>query len=85
MREIALDTETTGLSPQNGDRIVEIGCVELINHMPSGRTYQTYLNPQKTMDPSAEEVHGLSNDFLKDQPLFKEIASEFLELSLIHI
>jgi len=79
MREIALDTETTGLSPQNGDRIVEIGCVELINHMPSGRTYQTYLNPQKTMDPSAEEVHGLSNDFLKDQPLFKEIASEFLE------
>ena len=53
MREIALDTETTGLSPQNGDRIVEIGCVELINHMPSGRTYQTYLNPQKTMDPSA--------------------------------
>ena len=79
MREIALDTETTGLSPQNVDRIVEIGCVELINHMPSGRTYQTYLNPQKTMDPSAEEVHGLSNDFLKDQPLFKEIASEFLE------
>ena len=79
MREIALDTETTGLSPQNGDRIVEIGCVELINHMPSGRTYQTYLNPQKTMDPSAEEVHGLSNDVLKDQPLFKEIASEFLE------
>ena len=79
MREIALDTETTGLSPQNGDRIVEIGCVELINHIPSGRTYQTYLNPQKTMDPSAEEVHGLSNDFLKDQPLFKEIADEFLE------
>ena len=49
MREIALDTETTGLSPKNGDRVVEIGCVELINHMPSGRTYQTYLNPQKMM------------------------------------
>ena len=60
MREIALDTETTGLSPKNGDRVVEIGCVELINHMPTGRTYQTYLNPQKMMDPSAEEVHGLS-------------------------
>ena len=61
------------------DRVVEIGCVELINHMPSGRTYQTYLNPQKMMDPSAEEVHGLSNDFLKDQPLFKEIVADFLE------
>ena len=79
MREIALDTETTGLSPKNGDRVVEIGCVELINHMPTGRTYQTYLNPQKMMDPSAEEVHGLSNDFLKDQPLFKEIVEDFLE------
>mgnify|MGYP003298710484 CR=1 FL=1 len=79
MREIALDTETTGLSPKNGDRVVEIGCVELINHMPTGRTYQTYLNPQKMMDPSAEEVHGLSNDFLKDQPLFKEIVADFLE------
>ena len=79
MREIALDTETTGLSPKNGDRVVEIGCVELINHMPTGRTYQTYLNPQKMMDPSAEEVHGLSNDFLKDQPLFKEIVTDFLE------
>ena len=79
MREIALDTETTGLSPKNGDRVVEIGCVELINHMPTGQTYQTYLNPQKIMDPSAEEVHGLSNDFLKDQPLFKEIVEDFLE------
>ena len=60
MRQIALDTETTGLSPKNGDRVVEIGCVELINHMPTGRTYQTYLNPQKMMDPSAEKNFPVS-------------------------
>ncbi len=78
MREVVLDTETTGLSPSNGDRVVEIGCVELINHVPTGETYQAYLNPEKLMDPSAEEVHGLTNDFLKDQPLFKDVADEFL-------
>lgn len=79
MREIVLDTETTGLSPQNGDRVVEIGCVELINHVATGKTYQTYLNPQKLMEPSAEKVHGLSNEFLKDQPLFEEIFEDFLD------
>lgn len=79
MREIVLDTETTGLSPQNGDRVVEIGCVELINHIATGKTYQTYLNPQKPMEPSAEEVHGLSNEFLRDQPLFEEIFRDFLD------
>ena len=79
MREVVLDTETTGLSPEKGDRVVEIGCVELLNHVPTGKTYQAYINPQKNMDPSAEEVHGLSNEFLKDQPVFKDIASEFLD------
>ena len=79
MREVVLDTETTGLSPSNGDRVVEIGCVELINHVPTGKTYQAYLNPEKLMDPSAEEVHGLTNDFLKDQPFFKDVADEFLK------
>ena len=77
MREIVLDTETTGLSPQNGDRVVEIGCVELINHIATGKTYQTYLNPQKPMEPSAEEVHGLSNEFLRDQSFLKEIFKRF--------
>jgi DNA polymerase-3 subunit epsilon len=79
MREIVLDTETTGLSPDNGDRIVEIGCVELINHVPTNNTYQVYLNPEKDMDPGAEKVHGLTNEFLLDKPKFIEIADSFLE------
>jgi len=79
MREIVLDTETTGLSPDNGDRIVEIGCVELINHVPTNNTYQVYLNPEKNMDPGAEKVHGLTNEFLLDKPKFIEIADSFLE------
>ena len=79
MREIVLDTETTGLSPDNGDRIVEIGCVELINHLPTNNTYQVYLNPEKDMDPGAEKVHGLTNEFLLDKPKFIEIADSFLE------
>ena len=79
MREIVLDTETTGLSPDNGDRIVEIGCVELINHVPSNNTYQVYLNPEKDMDPGAEKVHGLTNEFLSDKPKFTEIADSFLD------
>ena len=78
MREVVLDTETTGLNPSNGDRVVEIGCVELINHIPTGKTFQAYLNPEKLMDPSAEEIHGLTNDFLKDQPFFKDVADEFI-------
>lgn len=79
MREIVLDTETTGLSPDNGDRIVEIGCVELINHLPTNNTYQVYLNPEKDMDPGAEKVHGLTNEFLLDKPKFIEIADSFLD------
>ena len=79
MREIVLDTETTGLSPDNGDRIVEIGCVELINHVPTNNTYQVYLNPEKDMDPGAEKVHGLTNEFLSDKPKFIEIVDDFLD------
>jgi DNA polymerase III subunit epsilon len=79
MREIILDTETTGLSPATGDRIVEIGAVELINHIPSGKTYHVYLNPERDMPKEAEAVHGLSAAFLKDKKLFKHISAEFLE------
>ena len=79
MREIVIDTETTGLSPDNGDRIVEIGCVELINHVPTDNTYQIYLNPEKDMDPGAEKVHGLTNEFLSDKPKFIEIVDDFLD------
>ena len=76
-REIVLDTETTGLSPAMGDRLVEIGCVELINHIPSGRHYHVYLNPQRPMPEEAFRVHGLSDEFLADKPLFKAVAQEF--------
>ena len=78
MREIVLDTETTGLDPANGDRIVEIGAVELFNHLPTGRTYHQYLNPQRMMSPEAFEVHGLGDDFLRDKPLFAAVAPAFL-------
>ena len=78
MREIVLDTETTGLDPASGDRIVEIGCVELENHVPTGRKYQCYLNPEKVMSEEVIAVHGLTNDFLADKPKFAEIADEFL-------
>ena len=79
MREIVLDTETTGLDPANGDRIVEIGAVELFNHLPTGRTYHQYLNPQRLMPPEAFEVHGLGDDFLRDKPLFAAVAPAFLK------
>ena len=78
MREIVLDTETTGLSPEKGDRVVEIGCVELFNHVPTGKTFQTYLNPERSMDVGAQEIHGLTDDFLEKQPLFLKIVDEFL-------
>ncbi len=78
MREIVLDTETTGLDPASGDRIVEIGCVELENHVPTGRKYQCYLNPEKVMSEEVIAVHGLTNDFLADKPKFSEVADEFL-------
>lgn len=77
-REIVLDTETTGLSPRDGHRIVEIGAVELINHMPSGQSFHVYLDPQRDMPKEAEAVHGLSASFLKGKPLFGDKADEFL-------
>lgn len=78
-REIVLDTETTGLSPAMGDKLVEIGCVELINHIPSGRHYHVYLNPQRSMPEEAFRVHGLSEEFLADKPLFKAVAGDFID------
>jgi DNA polymerase-3 subunit epsilon len=78
LREIVLDTETTGFEPGEGDRIVEIGAVELLNHMPTGRTFHKYLNPQRTMPEAAFQVHGLSDDFLRDKPVFAEVAAEFV-------
>jgi DNA polymerase III subunit epsilon len=78
MREIILDTETTGLSPLTGDRLVEIGCVELFNHIPTGKIYHVYINPERDMPKEAEAIHGLSTVFLKDKPTFKTIAEEFL-------
>lgn len=79
MREIVLDTETTGFEPFDGDRIVEIGAVELMNHMPTGRTYHQYINPQRDMPQGAFEVHGLSEEFLSDKPVFKDIAQAFVD------
>lgn len=79
MREIVLDTETTGFEPADGDRIVEIGAVELFNHMPTGKTYHQYINPQRTMPAEAFSVHGLGDEFLRDKPLFRDIAAGFLE------
>ena len=79
MREIVLDTETTGFEPEQGDRIVEIGGVELLNHMPTGRTYHQYINPERSMPQEAFEVHGLGDDFLRDKPVFAKIAQDFLD------
>jgi DNA polymerase-3 subunit epsilon len=78
MREIVLDTETTGLDPASGHRIVEIGCLELDNYIPTGRTFHVYINPQRDMPIEAFNVHGLSDDFLADQPLFSQIVEDFL-------
>src|SRR5665213_374034 len=78
MREIALDTETTGLDPATGHRIVEVGCVELNHRVRTGKTYQAYLNPERDMPEEAFRVHGLSNAFLADKPLFAQIAGELL-------
>ena len=79
MREIILDTETTGLDPSRGDRIVEIGCLELVNRLPSGETFHVYINPERTMSPEAEAVHGISDAFLADKPKFADIVEGFLE------
>lgn len=79
MREIVLDTETTGFEPSEGHRIVEIGAVELENHMPTGNTYHQYINPERGMPREAFEVHGLGDEFLRDKPVFKEIGRAFLD------
>lgn len=78
MRQIILDTETTGLSWEKGNRLVEIGCVELVNRRPTGRTYQCYVNPERELEAGAMEVTGLTWDFLSDKPLFADVVDEFL-------
>lgn len=79
MREIVFDTETTGLSPANGDRMVEIGCVELVNRVETGLSFHAYFNPERAMDPAAQEVHGLSDAFLSNKPLFEDRVEELLD------
>src|ERR1700676_1059757 len=79
MREIVLDTETTGLDPLRGDRLVEIGCVEIFNRMPTGQTFHRHLNPERAMSAEAFAVHGLSTEFLADKPFFAEVVDDFLE------
>ena len=78
MREIVLDTETTGLDPLNGDRLVEIGCIELVNRIPSGQTFHAYLNPERNMPAEAFAIHGLSDEFLKDKPQFAAVADALI-------
>ena len=78
MREIVLDTETTGFEPSDGHRIVEIGCVELIDHLPTGRTYRCYLNPERLVPLDSQRVHGLTDEFLADKQKFHEVVEEFL-------
>lgn len=78
MREIVLDTETTGLDPYSGHRLVSIGCVELFNHMPTGNTYYQLINPERDVPEEVVKVHGLTNEILDKEPTFKEIADEFL-------
>ena len=79
MREIIFDTETTGLDPKSGDRLVEIGCIEMVNRVPTGETFHCYFNPDRDMPAEAERVHGLSIAFLSDKPRFHEKAADFLE------
>ena len=79
MREIVLDTETTGLDPLRGDRLIEVGCVEIFNRMPTGQTFHVYINPERDMPAEAFAVHGLSSEFLADKPLFTHVVEQFLE------
>ena len=79
LREIVMDTETTGLDAANGDRLIEVGCIEIVNRIPTGREFHRYLNPERDVHRDAVAVHGLTLEFLKDKPLFKDIAEEFLE------
>jgi DNA polymerase-3 subunit epsilon len=79
IREIVLDTETTGLSPKDGHRIVEIGALEMMNKVLTGRSFHYYINPERSMPSEAYRIHGISEEFLRDKPLFKDIAQEFLD------
>jgi DNA polymerase III subunit epsilon len=79
MRQIVLDTETTGLDPALGHRVIEIGALEIVNRQPTGSTYHVYLNPEREIDAGAVQVHGLTNEFLADKPRFNDVAQEFLE------
>jgi len=79
VRQVVLDTETTGLEVRKGHRVIEIGCIELLERRPSGRTFHTFLNPERTVDEGARAVHGIDDAFLLDKPRFRDIASEFLE------
>ncbi|WP_300011484.1 DNA polymerase III subunit epsilon [uncultured Roseobacter sp.] len=79
MREVVLDTETTGFDPETGDRIVEIGAVELMGHMATGKTYHQYINPERSMPEEAFQVHGLDDDFLRDKPKFAQVGQAFLD------
>ena len=79
MREIVLDTETTGLDPNAGHRVIEIGCIELVNHIPTGLTFHQYVNPERAMPDEAFAVHGLSEAFLAQHPVFAEVAAAFLD------
>jgi len=78
MREIILDTETTGLDPKSGDRLIEVGCIELLNRIPTGREFHRYINPERDVPAEAVAVHGLSGTFLQDKPLFAQVAEDFL-------
>jgi DNA polymerase III subunit epsilon len=78
LREIVFDTETTGLNPAGGDRLIELGCVEIVNRIPTGREFHRYMNPERDISAEAIAVHGLTVEFLKDKPLFKDVADEFL-------
>src|SRR4249919_1078515 len=79
MRQVVLDTETTGLSWEKGNRVVEIGCIELLERRPTGRHFQRYFNPERDMEPGAQEVTGLTREFLADKPRFEQVCEEFLE------
>ena len=79
MLEIVLDTETTGMDPTSGDRLLEIGCVELKNHMPTGRTLQIYINPERDIPAEATAVHGITEEFIADKPVFSEVYMDFID------
>lgn len=79
MRQIILDTETTGINPKEGHRIIEIGCVEMINRKLTGNTFHVYINPEREVEEEAIAVHGITNEFLADKPLFKDICEDFIE------